>query len=262
MRIGPHCPVSGGYAKTVEYLLYTGGNTLQIFSGNPRGWARKPINKKKAAEFTALREKHGIGPLFIHAPYLINIAGQGEIYDKSVIALKTEFQRADMLNADYLVLHPGSSINKKDGIKQIVSAFKTVTAERAPKTKLLIENTAGSGNQMGNSPEELLQLRDRLGLQAGFCIDTAHAFQAGFSMEDMEDLAPYTRLIHVNDSKTGFGSHSDMHAGIGEGSIGISRFASVINSPLWKEKAFIIETPGGKEADLKNINLLKSLRED
>ncbi len=260
MKIGAHCPVSKGYKNAVRHLIEAGGNSMQIFSGNPRGWSRKRLNPEKVREFINMREKEGVSPLAVHAPYLINIAGTGKVYDKSISALKTEFIRADKLKADYLILHPGNSQNLKEGIKRAAFAVTTAIEKTRPGVKLLIENTAGGGNSIGALPENLLLLNDTIKSETGFCFDTAHAFQAGLSARDMLPIAGKTEVIHINNSKTEFSSRRDRHAHIFSGAIKIETFKEIINLKPWRDKVFIIETPDAEKMDKKNIELLKSLR--
>jgi deoxyribonuclease-4 len=265
MQIGVHCPISGGYDNAVSHLKKAGGNTMQIFSGNPRGWQKNSLDPKKVYAFKNLLKKQNIAPLVIHAPYLINIVSTNEeILMKSINALKEELIRADMFNADYFVLHPGNnrSLPINEALKKAASALEYVLDEIKPSTELLIENTAGQKGAIGSDFSNLLFIRKELQGKINFCIDTAHAFQAGYSIEEIltHDISKYARLVHLNDSKTLKGSHHDRHQHIGQGTIGIENFRKLINHPLWKNKPFILETPFEEDMDRKNIELLKSLR--
>lgn len=267
IRIGIHASVSKGYNHSVKYILHIGANTMQIFSGNPRGWHRKPLNIEKVNNFKRLRSRNNIRPLIIHAPYLINIASDKPVLlKKSLNALLTEFTRASELSADYLVLHPGSigSSTIKTGIKRVISSIRYVLDKTSNTTKFLLENTAGQKNSIGNNLNDLLFIREQLNNRIGFCIDTAHAFQAGYRPDLLisHEASKYAKVIHINDSKTFLGSHSDRHEHIGIGKIGIKGFRAYINNRAWKNNAFILETPWDDKKDKKNIKILKSLKDN
>lgn len=264
MRIGIHCPISGGYIKAVDYLQSAGGNTMQIFSGNPRGWARPDPSNITADEFYTLRKEKNIAPLVIHAPYLINLASPStDIHEKSATSLAHELVISDKLKADYLVLHPGSytTSSKEEGTEKIIKTLNEILNDINPKTELLLENTAGQGSSIGSDFDELLAMKKALNNRINFCIDTAHAFEAGYSIDEIlnHKISDFIKVVHINDSKTPLGSHKDRHHHIGEGMIGIDNFKKLINHPAWKDKPFILETPWDEGYDKKNIALLKSL---
>ncbi|MFW6134562.1 MAG: deoxyribonuclease IV [Elusimicrobiota bacterium] len=264
MRIGVHCPISDGFKKSIQYILEVGGNTIQIFSGNPRGWDKNTISNIEAGTFKTLREEHNIYPLIVHAPYLINIASPNEkIRKKSIKALKNETKRCDILNADYLILHPGNFLNSTldKGIENHINSLNQIFKQNNFKVNLLIENTPGQGTSIGANLDNLLYIRDKLIKKIDFCLDTAHGFQAGYKPIELvtHKISKYAKVIHINDSKTSLGSRKDLHQHIGKGKIGIKGFKLMINYPDWRNIPFILETPWNTEMDKKNIDLIKKL---
>lgn len=227
------------------------------------------------------REKYDLYPLVIHDSYLINLASCDEtIRTKSIEAFRGEMERALAIGAEYLVAHPGNC--KGHGVEMGIFTFVSSLAESArglntKGLKLLLENTAGSGNALGSKFEELHVMREYAGklgvdLDIGYCIDTCHCLAAGFNVADPDGLKQTVHLLeatlglenipvfHANDSKTPLGSRVDRHANIGEGYIGKEGFRRILTHPKLLAKAFILETPVDNEGDDKrNVEMLKSL---
>lgn len=264
MRVGAHCSVSGGYPAALEYLKSIGGNTLQIFSGNPRGWKKAPIDPDKASVFNKLRVDMVIGPLIIHSPYLINLAGSGEVKKKSEFAFTEELLRADILKAEYFVIHPGSGgeASPEEATERVIEALTRILNKISPKVKVLLENTAGGKSSPGKDLDNLLYIDAQLKGLTGFCLDTAHAFESGYLTAELleHEFSARAEVVHINDSMTKHNSGHDRHAHIGEGEIGLSNLKAIVNHPPLKDIPFIIETPKEEGMDKKNISILKELR--
>ncbi|MGM0441324.1 MAG: deoxyribonuclease IV [Elusimicrobiota bacterium] len=267
MRIGAHCSISGGLYRSVERIIKAGGNTLQIFSGNPRGWKKSGLDQEDIKKFINLRKEKDIYPLVIHTPYLINIASpKKNLREKSIDALRVELKRASRLKADFLVHHPGNcgKESRKKGIQRVIQSLRKIFKSQTYYTQLLLENTAGQGNALGVDFDNLLKIRKSLNNRVNFCIDTAHAYQAGYTMDAIlnHKIQKFTRVIHINDSKKEIGQNIDRHAHIGRGTIGLENFKKILNYPGWKNNPFILETPKENNMDVKNINTLKKLAEN
>jgi deoxyribonuclease-4 len=272
MRIGAHTSSSPSLENAALHAHRVGGNTLQIFTASPRMWAASPPKPDQVAKFRDARERLDLRPLVIHDNYLINMASLDEgIRSKSIAAYRGEVERALTLEADYLVAHPGSY--KDQTVEQAIEILAQSLAEavkglKSKRLTLLLENTAGQGSSLGSRFEELTEIRRQLTpkveFEIGYCIDTAHSFEAGLTdmAEEIATTLGFERVpvIHANDSKTPFNSRVDRHEHIGEGYIGEEPFRRILTHPKLRDKAFILETPLDKEGDdARNIETLKRL---
>jgi deoxyribonuclease IV len=270
LRIGMHTSISGSYLNALESARKLGCNALQIFSASPRMWQGGParIPEADAAAFRARREELGLGPLVVHANYLINLAAtQPMLRTRSIQAFHDEIVRSIALGADYLVVHPGARGEAKieSAIANIIESVKQA-AKRVPlgNLRILIENTAGMGSAVGSRLEEVGAIvRGLAGLGAGACLDTAHLFAAGYDISTAAGLEATISKIddtiglenvfvfHVNDSKIPLGGRVDRHAHIGEGKIKSDAFARILRHPRMGSdlatglpgRVFLLETP-------------------
>jgi deoxyribonuclease-4 len=279
-RIGIHTSTAGGVSLAAERAYRLGCNTFQIFSSSPRQWKPWRVSEEQCAAMCRLRDEHSLGPLVIHAGYLVNLASvTPEFHRKSVEAFRGELERALALGAEFLVLHPGSfrGRSREEGLdlvaRSVAEAAAGLEFERF-NLRLLIENTAGAEFSLGGSFEQVAELLERLRpvCPAGACIDTCHMHVAGCDIvsangweETMRRLdatvgLKNVRVWHCNDAKDARGSRRDRHEHIGEGTIGLEPFWRLLNDPRTKDAAFIAETPIDEPRDdLKNVALLKSL---
>jgi deoxyribonuclease IV len=270
IRIGIHTSIAGDIAGALDLAHGLGANALQIFSSSPRTWDRgtSRIGEADAARFRDRRRELKLGPLVIHANYLINLASPNPVLRvRSIQAFHQEIVRAAALGADFLVIHPGCGMGA--GVESSTAAVAQSLKQAARglhfgDLRILLENTAGQGSSLGSRLEELqaiLQLCPDLPL--GVCIDTAHTFASGWSIHTEEGLSHALRdidrivgldrvaVVHVNDSKTALGSRVDRHQHIGKGLIGLEAFGRILNHPLLAKCAFILETPIDKPGDDK-----------
>ncbi len=270
VRIGIHTSIAGSYLNALEAARKLGCNALQIFSASPKMWqgGSARIPDVDAQAFRTRREELRLGPLVIHANYLINLASaQRMLQTRSIQAFHDEIVRAVALGADFLVVHPGSrgESTPAQAISTIVESVKQAS-KRAPMggLRILIENTAGMGSAMGARLEEVGEILAGLrNLPAGACLDTAHLFAAGYDIKSEEGLASTIGQIestiglenvpvfHVNDSKIDLGGRVDRHEHIGKGKIGTEAFARILRHPRFGAttpegltgRAFVAETP-------------------
>jgi len=278
MRIGVHTSIAGALENAVHRAHEIGCDAFQMFSANPRGWRAERLSEAACDRFCEARAGHGLTPLAIHANYLINLAAPDAVIRAlSVAAFRAELQRAVALGAEYVVLHPGSARN--GGRAKAIAAFRSSLLKAARGIRLnaltvLLENTAGQGDVLGSSFEELAELLGGVAgeLPAGLCIDTAHLFAGGYPIHTRAGLKQTVlrldgivgldkvRLVHANDSKTAFESHCDRHAHIGEGYIGAEAFRRIVRHPKLTQLPFICETPVDKPGDDKrNLAMLRRL---
>jgi deoxyribonuclease IV len=270
LRIGIHASITGGYQNALESARKLGCNALQIFSASPRMWAGGParIPEADAAAFRARREELALGPLVVHANYLINLAGvQPMLRTRSIQAFHDELVRAIALGADFLVVHPGARGEAKveSAIAIIVNSVKeAVRRVQLGKLRILIENTAGMGSSVGSRLEEMAAIaRGLASLGVGVCLDTAHLYAAGYDISSESGLESTISQIeqtvslddvyvwHVNDSKIALGGRVDRHENIGHGKIKSAAFARILRHPKLGAspatglpgRPFILETP-------------------
>lgn len=278
--VGVHASIEGGITKAIERALSLGCGTVQIFGRNPRRWKGRPITRGEAERFRKKRTEAGLWPLVIHASYLINLSSPDEaLFKKSLKLFIKEVGVADLLGADYIVTHLGSTRGKPAGfgIKRVTGALKEVARLR-PGVGILLENTAGGGHQTGSNLEEIGSIIEKVaggkvkGLKTGLCFDTCHGFQAGYPMKTPGEAATLVKtlhkavgleklkLIHLNDSRAPFASRVDRHQHIGRGMIGTVGLAAFLNDPRIRGIPVILETPKKTESDdKKNIKKVKDM---
>lgn len=253
-----------------------GATALQTFSDNPTAWRRRPEAPKDAAAFIAFCRAHGIGPVAIHASYLINLAGTIEPFARqSREGLRHEVQRAPSYGASLVNTHIGSHRGEGPdaGLGQIASVVRDVLGDTPAGVRLVLENSAGGGDTLGSRIEELAVILDAVGgpaEQLAFCLDTAHLWGAGYDLSTPEGAASVLDrfdeligldrlpLIHLNDSKSLLGSRSDRHEHIGAGRIGAAGLAALLRDPrLPGRTALVMETPG-EEQGYDAVNMRRS----
>ena len=291
LRLGIHTSIAGGYMNALEAARRLGCNALQIFTASPRMWAGglatagARIPDVDAAAFRARREELGLGPLVVHANYLINLAAsQPMLRTRSIQAFHEELVRALALGADFVVVHPGSQGDSRYGqaLRSVIESIKQAT-KRLPTSdmRILVENTAGMGTALGSRLEELGEIADGLeSLGVGVCLDTAHLFASGYNIRSAEGLESTIEVIdrtiglwrvpvfHANDSKIALGGKVDRHEHIGKGKIGAEAFRRILTHPRLGAgasegllgRAFLAETPIEDPGDdRKNVAALWEL---
>jgi len=288
LRIGIHTSIAKSYLDALESARKLGCNALQIFSASPRMWqggGSARIPDVDAQAFRARRDELGLGPLVIHANYLINLASeQRMLQTRSIQAFHDEIVRAMALGADFLVVHPGArgESTTVQAISTIVESVKQAS-KRAPMggLRILIENTAGMGTAIGSRLEEVGEILAGLrNVPVGACLDTAHLFAAGYDIKSEAGLASTigqidsaiglenVPVIHANDSKIPLGGRVDRHEHIGKGKIGAAAFARILQHPRFGAsgpegltgRAFVAETPIDDPGDdRRNVAMLWDL---
>src|ERR1700726_4989413 len=202
LRIGIHTSIAGSYLNALESAQKLGCNALQIFSANPRAWVAGSvrIGEVEAKAFRERREALGLGPLVIHANYLINLAApQPMLRTRSIQAFHDELVRGMALGADFVVVHPGACGDcRPDQAARLAVESVKQAAKNLPPTSLriLLENTAGMGTALAARLEELGEMLHALrNLEVGACLDTAHLFAAGYDIKSEAGLASTLELI-------------------------------------------------------------------
>ena len=276
LRIGIHASIAGSYLNALESARRLGCNAVQIFSSSPRMWQGGPgrIPEADAAPFRARRAELGLGPLVIHANYLINLASaQPMLRTRSIQAFHDELVRGVALGADFLVVHPGSrgEATPEQAVSNVIESVKQGSKRISlGNLRILIENTAGMGVAVGSRLEEVAEILARLkSVPSAACLDTAHLFAAGYDIKSESGLTSTIDLIdstfgldrvpvfHINDSKIPLGGRVDRHENIGEGKIGAEAFRRILTHPRLGAsspegvtgRAFVLETPIDQPGD-------------
>lgn len=281
MRFGAHVSAAGGLWKAGPSGKELGCEVIQIFSRPPQAWAAKPITDEDAAMFKQSMKDNGIEDVYIHAPYLINLASENNrTRHGSVTMLRQELERGTQLGAKAMMFHPGSAkaVGRKEGVAMVVKGIDRILDGYEGTCQLLIEISAGAGEVMGDEFEEIAAFLDgaERGKEVGICFDTQHAFASGYDLrtEDAvkETFAKFDKIIglkklvasHCNDSKVDFETHKDRHQHLGHGFIGEDAFKFIVQHPKLQHIDLILETPfngeeekGSREDD---IALLKKFR--
>jgi deoxyribonuclease-4 len=265
-RIGLHAGIAGGLHNALLKARSLGADAVQIFSRNPRGWKARPLEAEEVEQFRRVRAETGVGPVAIHANYLINLAAaDAGVREKSVASFREEAERGLALGADYLVVHPGSARGacEADGIRTCADSLREACAGlELGDFRILLENTAGQGECIGHRFEHLREIAGLCpALSLGVCLDTAHAFTAGYDIRDEDGLAAAldsldanvglanVLAVHFNDSKAAYNSRVDRHWHIGHGHIGAEALGRVASHPRLAHAAFLLETPSDETCD-------------
>jgi deoxyribonuclease-4 len=280
MRFGFHISIAGGFSRIVERAEARGCETLQFFSRNPRGWNYTPLNKKEVEVFRSSIQSSHLSPVFLHLPYLPNIASlKSKFYKRSIHSIATDLQRAEHLGAHYLIIHIGHRMDSPEdqAIEAVSQGIHQAFEKVANDVMLLMENTAGQGTEIGYTFDQIKRIIEGVHdhQRIGICLDTAHSFEAGYdlstkdgierTLEDFDRTLGLKRLqlLHLNDSKTPLGSRKDRHWHIGEGHIGREGFRYLVNHPSLNHLPGIMETPRKDTVeDLKNMEVIRSLVEE
>jgi deoxyribonuclease-4 len=285
--VGTHVPVGKGLvAGALATADELGCETMQVFAGNPRGWAHSPGKPAEDARFRAEIDERGMR-VFVHAPYLVNLGSPtAATYEKSVASVAHNLRRAAETGVEGVVVHTGSYVDAGDpeeaadryaaAMRQVreglLPLLDAVAGDDAPW--LLLEPTAGQGRSLCAGVDDLEPYLAALDFhpKAGVCLDTCHVFAAGAPLDEPGGAAATVdriveiggpdrlRLVHANDSMDVRGAFKDRHQKIGEGHIGTDAFAELLAHPATAGVPFILETPGSRDPGDPGIPLLKKLR--
>jgi deoxyribonuclease-4 len=281
--LGSHVSAAGGAHKAVQRAIDVGCDCVQIFTKNNNQWRAKPLSEEAVTAWNEAMANSPLSHPIAHASYLINMASpKDDLFAKSVDALVVELERANLLGLAGLVVHPGAftDSSQEEGLDRIVDAVSEALTRVEPGScRLLLENTAGQGSCLGHQVEQLAFMLDGIDSndRVGICLDTCHAFAAGYEintnsgfavmMKEIGDLLPpdSIRALHLNDSKKPLGSRVDRHEHIGRGEIGLEAFRSVFHDPVLGKLPGYLETEkgtdeeSGEDWDVINLRALREL---
>lgn len=259
--IGAHVSAAGGVDKAVERAVEIGANAFALFTKNQRQWRAKPLTDEVIEAFQSACRRHGFGPgqILPHDSYLINLGHpEAEGLAKSRAAFLDELQRCEQLGIDRLNFHPGSHLRKiseSDCLARIAESLNETLAQTRGVIAVL-ENTAGQGSNLGWRFEHLAEIIEQVDDKSriGVCIDTCHAFAAGYELRTREAAVAmldefdavvgieYLKGMHLNDAKSEFGSRVDRHHSLGQGNIGSDCFTALMQDPRTDNMPLVLET--------------------
>jgi deoxyribonuclease-4 len=277
MRIGIHVRgFAAGKPVAVARALERGAETIQIFASNPRSWRLTAVNPETDREFVRQMKRRDVKPLFIHVPYLVNLAASSPRFRRlSMRTLAWTLQRADSLHAAGVVVHAGSaSTQRRTAVLRRIGRTISVLLPEDRGPKLILELTAGGFGAVATRFDEVAELLDACDghRRIAICVDTCHLQAAGYEMSTTQGVHQMVAelvthagmrrlaLIHTNDSRDPQGSRRDRHAAIGRGTIGREGFRALVQHPNLQRIPMICETPGELREDRLNIARLKSMR--
>lgn len=276
MKIGAHVSSAKPFSDSVLRAKEIGCECMQIFANPPQRWNPMPILDSEISKFVESNKKYDINPIIIHGIYLVNLASNNSFfYEQSIKSLVDDMQKAAKLSALGVNFHIGSTkgAEMKSVMHKVEAAIKKIL-ELSPKGPyLIIENSAGAGNIIGDTIEEIAEIINAVKSdRVKVLIDTAHAFESGYDLKNESGIEKFIssfekeigleKLVgfHLNDSATALNSNRDRHADIGKGGIGLDAFKIIINHPKLKNLFGILETPENQMGWSEQIKLLKSMR--
>lgn len=273
MLLGAHVSIAGGVDKAPAQAAEFGCEVFQIFSRPPQSGKSPAINPVAVERLQSEMKRLDLLEFYVHAPYIVNFASpMKNIRENTVRIITDEMERASTLGARYMMTHLGSTRGEDSDLakKAVVEGLKKVM-EKEYTTELLMEISAGAGDVVGDTFEELAYFLDELkGYKIGICLDTAHMFASGYDLRDAASVKKtfdafdaivgfeYLRMFHLNDSKVGLGEKKDRHEHFGDGYIGLEGFKAIAAESRLQQYNFICETEHDKVAD--DIALMKKLR--
>ena len=278
LKLGAHLSIAGGHPKAFIQAALLGCDSFQIFTRNQNQWSAKPIDAQSISLFISERKKSGIATILAHDSYLINLGSPDQIlWKKSIDAFIDEMERAEHLEIDYLVFHPGAHMGsgEESCIARIAQALdEAIETHPDYKLMLLLETTAGQGTNVGWRFEQLRAIIDSVQRQdkLGVCFDTCHAFAAGYELrtpdayeetwKQFDEIIGIERLnaFHLNDSKKDCGSRVDRHEHIGYGFLGKKPFEYILHDKRFDGLAGCLETPKEGDWDKRNLSVLRRLQ--
>jgi deoxyribonuclease IV len=275
VRIGLHVRVGGGYARAIEHAKNAGSTALQIFSSNPRSYRPSAIDPVALETFARLRREAGLDPCVIHTPYLINLASEDpKIYEGSLRLLRADLTFAAKGGIKFVNTHLGSygTRDRNEGFVAICRALEAALEEIEPGVFLVLENCAGAGQLAGGTIDELGSFVKTVGHpQLGVCLDTAHAWAAGYAINSTAGVNEFVEraeerigldrvmVFHFNDTEVELGAGRDRHWHIGEGKIGFEGFRALLARRELSDRTAILETPGSDADDLRNMQTILAI---
>ena len=287
--IGAHVSASGGVEKAMQRVADIGGTVAQVFSGSPRVWKKPSLADIDVDTLYSEMQKNNVESIFTHALYLVNLASnKPDLIQKSLKALRHDLSFDSLIKGSGVVVHLGSHQGRGwDAVReQVAENISALLKDTPDDSRFLIENSAGQKGKLCSELTEIKWLLDTLeaklgadvvAKRVGWCMDTCHAYCAGYQLATKESekneknslhqaitqakLWDSLKLIHVNDAKDPFGSGRDRHQNLGDGEIPTADLKAFLTSKEVGAIPLVLEVPGidGKGPDAENISRLKKL---
>ena len=275
MKLGAHESAAGGVYNAINRAIEDGCEAMQLFVKSPNRWTSPAFRQGEVKSFLEQGAAFGFSNIAAHSAYLVNLASpKNDVWEKSVISMKDELMRCDLLKIPFLIMHPGSPLDSgfDAGIERVIQGIDELYSEQDISAVLLLEITAGMGNSLGGKLEHLQIICERVkyGTFVGICLDTCHMHAAGYDIAEeynqiMDELngrfGKKLKVIHLNDSKNPAGTHKDRHELIGKGTISLETFRLIVNDKRFEDVLGIVETPVENGIYKTELDTLKSLRE-
>ncbi|MFX1486865.1 MAG: deoxyribonuclease IV [Promethearchaeota archaeon] len=274
--LGSNVPTVGGLPIGFKYADKWACDCIQIYVSPSRTWVVPELQDEEILRFNTAWQKSRVKVVVGHIPYLVNLASLNqELRLKSIRRLATEIERANRFGVAYLILHPGSNPDRKDGMRLIVEGLNAVFKDiDESKVMVLLETVAGQGDMIGSRFEELAYILSRVEKRQfmAICLDTCHVFAAGYNIAGYDGYERVLkrfdeiigldelRVIHMNDSSAPLGARVDRHACIGEGFLGTQVFHAIVKDNRLAHIPKILEIPERDERSKDNLEFLRRLR--
>jgi deoxyribonuclease-4 len=277
VKLGAHVSASGGLHKAVDRAHEIGAETIQVFASAPLAWRRNDHSSAEIEAYRAKTESTGIGPAFIHGAYLVNLAtGNRSHRARSLGALVHDMKVCHLLGAKGVIFHVASHLGAGYDrvLRRVADSVRRVVDATPEATWLILENSAGMGSTIGSRFAELgAIIREAGSPRVKVCLDTQHAFAAGYDVRSRAGLAAtmaeFDReiglanlvAVHANDSKCPLGGGADRHENIGMGHIGRNGFETIMAHPAFADVPFLLEVPGvaNHGPNRENVEILKEI---
>jgi deoxyribonuclease-4 len=279
MNLGAHMSIAGGVHRALERGRSIGCDAVQLFVKNTNQWRARSLGAQEIARFKQEMKAYAPNCILAHSSYLVNLASPDRsVLARSIAGFLEEMKRASSLGIPYMVIHPGShrGAGAVKGIRRLAASLDDViSAMYGAPPEILLETTAGQGDTLGSTFEELARIIDATATNAplGVCFDTCHVFAAGYDLRTQRGyqatMARFDRVLglarlkafHLNDSANGLGSRLDRHEHIGSGALGLKPFSCLVNDDRFSDRPMVLETPKGRDDsnDRRNLALLRNL---